>query len=306
MVFYIVMEWLPTQLTKQTGQAGQTEQTGQTGQTTATNDMGALWKRMESLTAGLHHFHQHGIVHGDLHLGNLCLRYKDDIVLIDFGLSNVGSVRIKGTLNKYHPPDVIPVEYDGSDPVYEVNQSWDVGAYGVILFDLIYLWKNYLKYPFENVYLNFNTTEEDKRAVLIYHLAPLGIHAERVAEIIVQCTNRDMNKRPFISTVNHILLETEHYRVTRRALKYFCHFADVDFEQRMLYRSWYEELIGAVPNYRQDLLKRLNESIYDDFPYLAVFKYVGVNDIMFLANAYRAANYPFIPLHNLAIAKSLD
>jgi len=287
MVFYIVMEYLPFQLTKLTGQ------TGQTGQTAAPNDMWTLWKRMESLTAGLHHLYKHGIVHGDLKPDNLCLRYNDTIVLIDFGLGGVGSMRIKGALNMYHPPDVIPVGYDGSDPVYKVNQSWDVGAYGVILFYLIYLWKNYLKYP-----LNLNTTEEAKRAVLIYHLKPLGIHAERVAEIIVQCTHRDMNKRPFISTVNHILHETEHYRVTRRALTYFCHFAEIKFEQRMLYRSWYEELIKVVPNYRQDLLNRLNESVYDDFPYLAVFKYVGVKDIMFLADAYRAANYPFIPQHN--------
>jgi len=277
MKFYIVMEYLPIKLIEQTA---------------ATDDMRTLWNRIQSLTAGLLHLHQHGIFHGDLKLENLCLRDNDTIVLIDFGLSGTGPLRIKGTLNRYHPPNVKPVSC-------KVSQSRDVVGYGFILFGLAYLYKNFSNYSFENIPedLIIDTSEKAKREVLIDYLEPLGKDADRIVEIIVQCTHHDTNDLPSISTVSRILHQTDDYRETQRGLEKFCDFAKIRFEERMLYRFWYKELIEAVPDDRPDLHQRLNESVIDDFPYLAVFKYVGENDIMVLAKEYRAA-HPHIPLHN--------
>jgi len=288
MKFYTVMEYLPIQLTEETAE---------------TDDMNTLWNRIKSLTAGLHHLHQHGIFHGDLKPNNLCLRNKDEIVLIDFGMSGTGSMKITGFLSKYHPPVVVSVGPDSSHPVYEVNQSWDVGAYGVILFDLTYIYtkglecqsntfetpekKEYFKRPFKDM------TEANRREYLINLFnKSLGNNTKKIVEIIVQCTHHYMNKRPSMSTVHHILHEIGDYKETQSALMKFCNFAKIMFEERMLYKSWYEELIEAVPNdkYRQ----ALNQFINGDFPYLVMSRRAVVDDITFLANAYRAA-HPHTP-----------
>jgi len=244
-----------------------------------TADKDLVWKRVLSLTDGLEHLHKNKIFHGDLKLNNICLRDEDSLVLINF----------RGSMQ------VIPRKASNSSSPSTIDKSGDMIGYAGIIFGICYLYNQYPEYDFDIVPLLHEWGKEELRGKVLEQLvAPLGADdAERVTEVIVQCVNNRDSRHliPSISAVSQVIYKAESYVKTCEGLNKFCELAGIEFEQRMLYRAWYEELMAAVPEDLQSadgklMRDKLTEFTEDDFPYLGVYNSISVDEIEKLIEAY--------------------
>ena len=109
---------------------------------------------MVDVLDGLVHLHATGIVHRDLHLGNILLNRKGNAVLTDFGLSRELAL---GTSTAYMERTVQMTRHQAPETMVDeglrqrVSKASDMFAFGCCVFHLVYGEDTYTLHRYMNI-----------------------------------------------------------------------------------------------------------------------------------------------------------
>jgi len=147
------------------------------------------------ITRGLAHIHSHGVLHKDLHSGNILIHGGRPLIT-DFGCSRLTMYNGTRTafVGRFGPPERL---CDGEKHVYD--ECYDIYSLGAVLWHI-----SSGRAPFSDIILQWKVPEmvcDGKRENPVPGTPPLYI------QLYTDCWHRDPSQRPEIENIKSRLLE---------------------------------------------------------------------------------------------------